>query len=1252
MRMALDGYRVGKRLRASAHGRIHLAVRESDGVEVLLKRYAGVQRDVDSRALAELEFAALRRAAGPRVPRAFEVVQSEAGAVLVLEHVPGIPLSQRIEPGPLGIAEWLELAIQLAETLIQVHAAGVLHRALAPHNVLVDATSGGCWLVEFGQAKLLGTAQPDAVGHVGSRMLGYISPEQTGRMNRGCDFRSDLYSLGATLYAAACGRAPFDAADRLELIHAHMALVPTPPAQLRSEIPEPVSRSILKLLRKEPDERYASARALHAELCSIRALLAAGGGTHGVALREAPERPQFPARLWGREREVQALHSAFDQSIQGARLVLVRGAPGSGKSALVAQLRAHVARSRGYFAAGKFEPDHERAYAGWSAALGSFAQQILLESDERLEYWGRLLREGLGAIASVLVELAPDLGIVLGEVPAVPALRPGETQARLSLALQRFAAVAATPSHPLVLFFDDLQWSDAESRVLLEELLSSSGSAALLVVAAARADGVDAGLAALLARLAQRGVPRLELELAALAPEATAEMLAAALERTVQDVRPLADRIASSLGSLPLLVRQLVEHLHQRDWLRYEHGTGWVWSPQVDSERLPDDPIALMTAKLDRLDPELRAVLRVASCFADRFDVRLFAELSGHPLATLERALVALTLEGLIAPAPSGGLRFAHDRIREASQALLAPQERARTHARIAALLLERSSEAERQERAFEIADHLNRGRAYLPAELRLRAIELNVMAAKRALGSGAAVVAASYLAAGVAVFREEDWAGHPALALELHILQATSAIQCGELERTLELCAALERRPLGLLQRAGVAALRIQVLALTRPPEEGARYALAEMRSLGVRWPLHPSYARTWLALRVMQWRLGRKGEPRIERASTFDPRAMAAILIVGTASGVMSRTDHRLTAHSACHVLQLHLRKGYLVNPGYALGAFAMHAYLVLGNAALARRHAQGALAWCERLGEAVYNPRTELTVHLMLGPMLGPRHATLAAGPPIAERAREIGDREFEHYVRFMTLYQRALGGESVPEIERELGALAESVRRSRHAYEAPERCRRVYSLLRRPSSELKGELAASDRWLAEHATGADSVIRTLWLLVLCVHRRFEQAFAQSEALGAGLHRLSPSAHVGDHVFYRGLAAAELATRAGLADRIRYATALRASLRLLRRWSRSGPDFAHMHLLLEAERARLWGRSALALELLARAAHAADEQRFPHHAALAHERRAQLLAELGCGADAGAALREASTRYRAWGAVVARAPERDAG
>jgi hypothetical protein len=360
------------------------------------------------------------------------------------------------------------------------------------------------------------------------------------------------------------------------------------------------------------------------------------------------------------------------------------------------------------------------------------------------------------------------------------------------------------------------------------------------------------------------------------------------------------------------------------------------------------------------------------------------------------------------------------------------------------------------------------------------------------------------------------------------------------------------------------------------------------------------------------------------------------------------MSRTGNYLSALAACRVLRMNLREGYLVNPGYALAGFAMHAHLLLGDAALARRHAQNALAWCDRIPDPSYNPRVQLTVHLSLGPCLRARREALAAGPQIAELAREIGDREFEHYVRFLSLYYQALAGDPVPETERELGVLAEDIRRTRHAYASPERCQRIYGLLRRPATEIKAELAASNRWLAEHPSGGDSFIRTLWLLVLCVHGRFEQAFAQSEALGPALHRLSPFAHVADHCFYRGLAAAELATRTGLRARPRYARALRECLRLLRRWSRSGPDFAHMTLLLEAERARLRGRTGAALELYARAAQGADQQRFAHHAALAHERRSQLLAELGDGAAAGAALHEAGARYRAWGAVSPRSAD----
>jgi hypothetical protein len=1250
MRDAPEGYAIHKLLRCNESSEVYEAVREADGLAVILKRYLADQSD-DPNAHAAREFALLKRLDVRGIPRALALDRSTRLPTLVMDRLPGVSLSSLLIDGPLRIERWLDAAIQTAERLAQIHAARVIHKNLAPENVLLDAQSGKISICDFGLAAHLGDAERREAELRGTLegTLPYIAPEQTGRMNRGCDFRSDLYSLGATLYHACTGQPPFTSTDTLELIHAHIARSPAPPVELRPDLPEALSRLVLKLLRKEPAERYQSAAALHVDLLRCREHHRGGAIPSELELGsgDAPAGPRFGARLHGRDTEIRRLLDLHATVATGCtRALWIRGEPGVGKSALVDGLRPRLALSGAYLATGSFDAERDRPYGGVVVALESLAQQFLVESDSRLRIWRGQLREGLGNIAGALVELVPDLGFILGDVPAVPALPPRETQQRLSLALQRFVQVCATPAHPLVLFIDDIQWADAGSRSLLEDLLCSGGSCALLVIGAFRSTEVSADhpLHPLLEQLAQRGAVQESLDLRPIAPPAIAALLAEALERPPEAVLQLAQLVERKTGNNPELVRQFIDDIAARGLLRHTGGEGWSWQHhEVMAADVPDGAAALMSARLDRLEVASRALIQFASCAGDEFDIELLCELSQRERPVLEELLSSLCETGLIAPCPRG-FRFVHHRIREAAQAQLPEDVRAQLHYDMARLLLARTPEADRAQRVFLIVEHLNRGRRHLAAELRMTAIRLNVLAGRRALGSGAADTADGYFGVARELLCDEDWASERALAFELFLSSAESALIRRDFGGTIALLDELDRRSPAPLEAVQVAVKRIQVQALTLPPEECARFALELLAQFGVRFPLHPSRWHTSLVLRVTQWKMWRcGGAERLHPAGSLDPHRLAPILIMGVAGGVISRVDFRLAVLASCWVLCSNLRHGYLAHPGYTLSTYAGSLAHVLQASRAAQRMVQASLEWSERVPDPMYRPRTELQIQALLRPWWTRRRQALAPLEQVAESMREVGDLEYSYYARFLRTAYGALAGQIVSATEESFARIADDVQRRGHRYPQPDRCLRVYRLLRLGEASLEADLAESDAWIAASPGSAEAFIRTLWVMVLCVYGRPELAYAQSEKLGKNLFKIVPYVHVADHTFYRGITAADLAREARGAERRQHARQLQTCLRRLRRWAKGGPDFVHMVTFLEAERTCLRGRENAARLLYQHAARAAREQEYVHHAALAHERHARSLLRDRRETEAAAALRDAIAHYEAWGAAA---------
>ncbi len=1231
---------------------VYSAVRDRDATEVILKLYAG-DTAAQRLASAQREFDVLRALAGKGIPKAFEVIVVHVTPVLALERAPGVAMGTWIGAGLPEPGAFLRVALQLAEILGRVHAARFIHCDVNPWNVVVDPTTLVTHLIDFGLARRLGSAErtvPGSSGGLEGTLL-YIAPEKTGRMNRGTDLRSDLYSLGAALYQVLTGRPPFESTDPLELIHAHIARMPVPPVELRPELPPVLSELVLKLLRKEPEERYASAHVLHADLLLLQEQLERTGRIEAgfeLAAAEAPERPRFSRRLHGRQREIALLRSLQERVVAGrAPALLIQGEPGCGKSALVDEFRAWVAEAGGYLAIGGFDLYRDRPYAGWESALGSLCQQLLVESDARLEQWGRELRAGLGGIAQALVDLLPDLKFIVGDVDPVPALGPRETQARLSLAVQRFLAVCGNRNRPLVLFLDDVQWSDAGSRYLLEDLLCSERPEGLLVIAACRAGDLTSGhpLTALLGRLAERRIELETLTVCALDAEAGAEMLAEALERSVADTRGLAQLVERKTGNNPLLIRQFIEHIPAPGLLQYRRGLGWSWdSAAIAAADIPDGAVALMTEKIGRLEPVARALIEFASCVGDEFDADVLAELGQLAQANLEQGLFALCDAGLIAPCPNG-FRFVHGRIREAAQSLLSEESRAQLHHEMARLLLARTPEAEHAERAFAIVEHLNRGLAHLSEDMRLTAVRLNLVAGKHALASGAASTSEGYFGVARRLLREDDWAAERALGFELLLQSADSALLRRDFAGALALLDDLDGRSPSLMESTQIQVKRIQVYAVTQPPEACTRYALDALRRHGIRWSLPPSPLRVRMVLLRTLWRL-RKGKrrPLLYRATQVDSSRLAPMMITAAAGAVMVRVDAHIVALVSCWTLDANLRWGYVARPAYSLLIFATWVQVVLGNAPEAERLAQLAMQWLEEVPDPTFKPRLDMQYYTLLRLWWMPRRQALALCDRVSENLREVGDIEYAYYARFLKLAYAGLAGESVGEIESGLRELADAVRRSGQRYPEPERCHGVYGfLLGGDDSEMERALAESDAWIAANSGSAEVYIRTFWMLVLCVRGRFDAALRQSDQVWQYIFRIVPYVHVVDHTFLRGLASAALATQERGALRRRHLKELAATLKRLQRWAKHGPEFGHMATFLGAEQARLRGDAKRARALYDRAAQGAREQEHVHHAALACERRGHMLAALRRETEAGAALREAVAFYARWGAQL---------
>jgi len=872
--IGLTGYVAKELIRASPTAEVWLGLRRADEHPVVLKRYL---READGGAAkVELELATMRRLAGPSIPRPIEAAETFDGfRVLVQEHVRGMPLRDWARRSPVPISHWIRVARKLARVLARIHQARMVHCDVHPGNILVDPATLAVYLLDVGAARDLGSKasahEPASVTTDAVGALAYIAPEQTGRMNRGVDFRSDLYALGATLYQALTGSPPFDGDTPLALIHAHMALRPASPSERRAGVPGALSRIVLKLLEKEPDDRYQSAHALADDLRTCADQLESKGRIEeGLALGrlDATALPRFSARLYGREREFTALESAFGRARGGRlQLVVLSGPAGAGKTVLVERLRQSAARASGYLAMSRSEADRTGLpYSAWSAAIESWVDQVLVKREDRLKFCQTRLRTSMQNVTAALFPVAPSLRLVSGDVPGVPTVGPKETRERLAHCVACFLRAAATAEHPLIIALEDLHWADSGSVKLLEDLIAADVEVPLLIVATLRhaptagsSDGSSRPIASLLAAVRAARVCAAEIELAPIGTSGVASMRADALTMPAEAAARLAQHVVARTGTALLSVQHYVRYMHEKGWLSHSEQDGWVWDePAEGMANAPDSIISILVSQLENLPEAERSVLELASYAGKEFDAELLMELCDCKAADLQSPLIALTQRGLLATCRRG-FRFTHGKILDAAEALTAPRERARVHGLMATRLLATLAPEERAERIFEITEHANQSVLTEDESERSRIIELNRAAGLRALEAGDGSTAHRYLAKAQARLRAEDWTAHPSLGFELSLECAESAFYADDMQAARRAIDPIDEGPLSPAEFSRVARIRVQLMLEEGPLDESVEFVRAALERLGLCWPSKPGPLRVFWAAWSIRWQLGR---------------------------------------------------------------------------------------------------------------------------------------------------------------------------------------------------------------------------------------------------------------------------------------------------------------------------------------------------------------------------------------------------------
>src|ERR1700761_4610789 len=656
--------------------------------------------------------------------RPFALSECNGQKALVLED-PGGEFLHRLIQGPMEIKQFLRIAIGVSTSLGQLHSRSVIHKDLKPSNILVDAATGHAWLTGFGIAsRLPRERQSPGPPEFIAGTLPYMAPEQTGRMNRSIDSRSDLYALGVTLYEMLTGTLPFTASDPMELVHAHIARQPTLPHERADGIPEVVSSIVMKLLAKTAEERYQTASGVESDLRRCLDEWQSHGriDSFSLAADDASDRLLIPEVLYGREQEIDTLLASFERVVAGGRpeLVLVSGYSGIGKSSVVNELHKPLVPPRGYFASGKFDQyKRDIPYATVAQAFQSLIRPILAKNEEELSRWRDAIVEALGPNGQLMVDLVPELKLIIGEQPPVPELPPRDAQQRFQLVFRRFIG-AFTREHPLALFLDDLQWLDAATLDLMEDLLTHPDVGDLLLIGAYRDNEVAPAhpLMRKLQAMRESGARLHNIVLAPLTRRDLEQLIADSLRCEPRRTGALAGLVEEKTSGNPFFVIQFISALFEEGQLTFDHVAGrWDWDlNRIHATGYTDNVVDLMVGKLNRLPDGTQQALQRLACLGNSADFAMLRMIYQETSAEMHGQLWEAVRTGLIFRSVDS-YRFLHDRVQEAAYSLIPTGSRAEAHLRIGTLMAANTAPDKLEEGIFEIASQLNRG-AHLVASI------------------------------------------------------------------------------------------------------------------------------------------------------------------------------------------------------------------------------------------------------------------------------------------------------------------------------------------------------------------------------------------------------------------------------------------------------------------------------------------------------------------------------------------------------
>ena len=1314
----LSGYRLTEQIHQGARTSVYRALQLKSQRTVAIKILHSPNIGPEDLAQFRNQYTITKNLTIPGVARPLSLAPWRNSYALVMEDFGGISLQQYAIAHPLSISDILAIALQMADILNDLCQHRIIHKDIKPANIVIDPDSKRIQLIDFSIASVLRRETQD-VQHPAELegTLAYLSPEQTGRMNRGIDYRTDFYGLGVTLYELLTGELPFQSNDPMELVHCHIAQVPMPPHLMKTDgdtaLPFVLSKIVLKLMAKNAEDRYQSALGLRHDLARCLSQWKKTGTMMDFELgtQDVSDRFLIPEKLYGRQTEVQALLDAFNRVSQSPlplaesptdsspEILLITGSSGIGKTAVINEVHKPITQRQGYFIEGKFDQfNRSIPLSAFVQALQSLIDQILSESDRRLSHWRDKILAAIGKNGRVLTEVIPNLEQVIGPQPAVPDLSGNAAQSRFNHLFQKFIAVFTTSTHPLVLFLDDLQWADAASLELIALLMLDTRHLLLLGAYRDREVSPAHPFRLTMKTLQAAGTRVSTITLAPLSFYEINQMVAETLHCLPERSQPLSELIFKKTQGNPFFTTQFLKALYENGVISFSQRQGhWECNlAQATDLSLTEDVVTFMAQQLQKLPQPTQQVLKLAACIGNQFDLETLAIVSNQSIVATREALWPALQEGLAIPhrevykfhpgqelgddhftseqylscrlpqqtaetetetTKNSTYRFLHDRVQQAAYSLIPDREKQSTHYSIGQLVLRKLTPAAREDRIFELTNQLNQGMSLIVEQSeRDELAQLNLMACRKAKAAIAYQAGQIYARIGLQLLGEQAWQSQYEMTLAFHTLTAELASFCGDTQRLEDSFKAVVDQTHSPLEQIEV--YRIKTLSETSQNQLDDAIAVGKeiLTRLGITFPETPTPSDIRQAMMEIETLMNNRTiDDLVDLPEMSAPEELAVMNMVAAVTTPAYLSGSLLHPLLTVLAIKLSIQQGNAEPSTLSYACYGLMACTLPKDIDTGIAYGKLTQKLISKLESKVFKPAALLVV----GMFLMHRDTHIKASLSILRNAYtasvEVGNVGYTGYTAAIYGFHAFWCGQSLSSLEQEIAAYAHELEKLNQPT-TTNWCliyqQSILNLLEETSEPyvISGDAFVEADFIADLYPSKD----LLAIHFFCLNKlMLSYLFGEIESAEAQIteirqHLDGVLGQIGEAIFYFYDSLTALSVLSALSAETEdsqqeiLAHVEQNQTQLKQYWASHAPmNYQHKIDLVEAEKYRVLGHNADAIEYYDRAIAAAKAHDYVQEEALANELAAKFYLDWGKERVAAGYMQEAYYTYLRWGA-----------